>query len=128
MKKRTTGVIGFERVEPANESGFPDTYFIIKSPRSRKREGTIEFKFWEDAGAPQLYGDVTRGNQKAALIEYARMGGDRRFFLVYARGEVWLYNTADALHSIVNRENRTTALAQMEEPGFTHWLLSCLET
>lgn len=115
-------------MEPANESGFPDTYFVIKSPKSKRREGTVEFKFWDGKGAPDLSGDLTRGTQKSALIEYSQMGGERRFFLVYTTdGSVWLYNTADAYHSIVKRENRATSMAQLEESAFVHWLLSNLE-
>jgi hypothetical protein len=128
VKKRTTGVIGWERIEPANESGFPDTYFVIKSPKCKQREGTVEFKFWDDKSAPQLNSDLTRGTQKAALFEYQKMGGNRRFFLAYAlNGDVWLYNTADAAESILTGHNKATSLAKLEEPAFVHWLMSCLE-
>ena len=128
VRKRCLGVIGFERVEPSNESGFPDTYFVLKSPKCKRREGTVEFKFWHGKGAPDISGDITRGTQKTGLIEYAAMGGNRRFFLVYTKsGEVWLYNTADAVHSVVKKENRVSSMANLEEPAFVHWLMSNLE-
>ena len=31
VKKRTYGSIEWERIEPSNESGFPDTHFVIRS-------------------------------------------------------------------------------------------------
>lgn len=127
VKKRTYGSIAFERVEPSNESGFPDAYFIIKRRGSTGLEGTVEFKYKEGPGSPDLSGDLVRGTQKSALIEYHKAGGTRRFFLVYSgKGECWLFNTEDALHSILTGESRATSLANLEEPSFCAWLISCL--
>lgn len=127
VKKRTYGSITWERVEPSNESGFPDAYFIIKRRGAAGPEGTVEFKYVDGGGSPSLAGDLVRGTQKSGLIEYHAAGGTRRYFLVYARrGEVWLFNTEDAVHSIVKGETRATALANLEEPSFAAWLISCL--
>lgn len=127
VKKRTYGSIMWERVEPSNESGFPDAHFVIKRRGAAGPEGTVEFKYVGGNGSPSLASELVRGTQKSALIEYHAAGGTRRFFLVYAgRGEVWLFNTADAVHSIVKGETRATALANLEEPSFTAWLISCL--
>lgn len=125
VKKRTLGTIGWERVEPANESGFPDTYFVVKRRGQPGAEGTLEFKYAEKVGAPDLPA-LMRGNQKAALLEYQKMGGARRFYLVYTgRGEVWLYTTDDAVKCLLG-DGGVSAMAQMEEPSFTAWLVQCL--
>ena len=126
VKKRTAGTIYWERVEPSNESGFPDTSFVIRSRGQGVAEGTAEFKYKDTAGAPNLSGDLVRGTQKSALLEYHQQGGRRRFFLVYTKGEVWFFNTEDAVASILSGQAKCTALGQMEEPAFTAWLLDGL--
>lgn len=128
VKKRTVGSVYWERIEPSNECGFPDTYFRIKSRGCANPEGTLELKYKAThGGTPSLSGDLLRGSQKSALIDYHSNGGNRRFFLVYsADGDVWFFNTADAYHSIVKGEARATAVAKLEEPGFCAWLLSLM--
>jgi hypothetical protein len=125
VRKRTYGTIHWERIEPNNESGFPDTYFINKSRGAAKPEGTIEFKY-TDAAAPNL-GGLMRGTQKSALIEYHQNKGTRRFILVYAgSGDVWFYNTADAVNTLITGNNSSTALAKLEEPSFVSWLTTLM--
>lgn len=113
-------------MEPSNESGFPDAHFIVRQRGQGIAEGTVELKYKDTPGAPDLSGELTRGTQKSALIDYHQQGGRRRFFLVYVRGEVWLFNTADAVKSVVTGECHCTALGQMEEPAFVAWLTACL--
>lgn len=128
VKKRTYGSVEWERIEPSNESGFPDTHFVVRSRLGKGPEGTLEFKFKDGVGTPDLSGDLVRGTQKSALIEYYQAGGRRRFFLVYTgRGDVWFYTTEAAYNAILGKENQPSALAQMEEPSFCAWLLSLLK-
>lgn len=127
VKKRTLGSVAWERVEPSNESGFPDTYFVVRRRGKPGPEGTVEFKFSAGAGCPSLASDMVRGTQKSALLEYAAAGGTRRYFLVCnGQGMVWLYNTADAARAVRTGELCATALAALEEPSFCAWLISCL--
>ena len=126
VKKRTAGTVYWERVEPSNESGFPDTHFVIRSRGVSVAEGTVEFKYKEGSGAPNLAGDMMRGTQKSALIDYHAQGGNRRYVVVYNRGDVWVFNTADGVKSIVGGACTCTGLGRLEEPAFVAWLCDCL--
>lgn len=127
VKKRTLGTIGWERVEPANESGFPDTYFVLKNVSAKNREGTVEFKWSDKPGSPDLSSALVRGTQKSALIEYAQMGGARRFYVCYSHGgDVWVYNTAEALKGVMGKPASAIGLAKLEEPAFASWLAQLL--
>ena len=127
LKTRTLGTFFWERVEPSNECGFPDSHFVIKNRRGeiQRPEGTCEFKFADSKGPPSLK-KLLRPSQKAALIEYHKFGGNRRFYLVYQEGMVWLYNTDDAYTSLMEDRNQCSAFAYLEESNFCAWLVSCL--
>ena len=131
LRERTTGDFYYERVEPANESGFPDIYFVRRDPQLAAGwtihvEGTIELKFTETA-VPNLKA-LCRGTQKAALLEYFEGGGRRRFALCYANGNVYLWNTVDYRKAL--RESTPggwTSWFPLEHDDFSAWLASELE-
>jgi hypothetical protein len=131
VKQRTLGVIGWERVEPSNESGFPDAHFVSveKSPLgSVAWEGTVEFKHAKRRAAPDLSSDMLRGTQKSALIEYYQMGGRRRWVLCYApkEGTAWLYDTVTACQAIRGLTKEPTARLELESEHFALDLASWL--
>jgi hypothetical protein len=127
LRERTTADFFYERVEPANESGFPDLYFVRRGPILPPCEGTIELKFAKTK-VPNLR-SLCRGNQKAALLEYFEGGGRRRFALCYGYGEVFLWDTSDYRRAL-RQDNAEdwTAKFPLEHPDFSAWLLSELET
>lgn len=131
LLERTRGDFYYERVEPANESGFPDLYFVRRTPLYATGwtvpiEGTIELKYCETE-LPNLK-VLCRGVQKAALLEYFEGGGRRRFALCYTHGEVFLWNTVDYRRAL--REESLlcyTSRLPLEHPDFSAWLHSELE-
>lgn len=97
IRDLTGGLIYFERVEPANESGFPDTYFTFREGRGLpQREGTVELKFFKPRDKLDLRSTKFRGVQTTALMEYHHAGGNRRFVLAYHDGVVHVWDTKNA--------------------------------
>ena len=117
------GSFYFERVEPANESGFPDIYYVM---RDRDNEGTIELKFAKTK-EPNLK-TLVRGNQKAALIDYSAGGGRRRFALCYCDGLVYLWSTKDYLASLRGDGRGWTDRIGFNDPRLCVWLIERLES
>ena len=131
LRERTFADFYYERVEPANESGFPDIYFVRRQPLLAAGwrvpiEGTIELKY-TTTKSPNLR-SLCRGTQKAALLEYFEGGGRRRFALCYANGTVYLWDTADYRRALRqdNAEDWTSNFP-LEHPDFSAWLCSELE-
>lgn len=119
---RILGRIYTERVEPANESGFPDVYFVM---RDGSGEGTIELKFARTA-EPNLK-SLMRGNQKASLLDYFEAGGRRRFALCYCNGMVYFWRTVDFVGSIKTDGKRWTDRCAMAYPRWDLKLPEWLE-
>ena len=122
---RTFGRIFWERVEPADESGFPDTYFVIAEEQSDvvfiEEEGTVELKYSETL-EPNLR-NLARGTQKAGLLNYHAAGGKRRFALCYCKGRVYLWNTQDYSIAIRGDGRNWTSSKMLDDPEFTEWLV-----
>lgn len=104
LKKLTENHIFYERVEPANESGYPDVGFVFRPHlMGREAEGTIELKFFGPKETPNLNTAKTRGNQKAALIEYYQAGGRRRWVFAYHNEAIYIWDTHNAYLAITGR-------------------------
>lgn len=115
------GRIFYERIEPADESGFPDIHFVLRNTgMSAPVEGTIELKYAETE-LPNLRA-LTRGTQKAALLEYSQAGGRRRFALCWCSGYAYLWNTADFAKSIRGDGQGWTSYQNIMSPEFPLWL------
>lgn len=124
LRNRTSSRIFYERVEPANESGFPDLYFVMRNMIS-PREGTIELKFCETE-LPNLK-SLCRGNQKAALLDYFEGGGRRRFALCYSKGDVFLWDTIAYAQALRNDSLiGFNARIPLADPSFCSWLCQWL--
>ena len=116
LRSKTYGTIYMERIEPSNESGFPDVYFVSE----RKWEGTMELKHCKKAARPNLAGPMVRGTQKTALIEYYEAGGRRRWFACFVKPHyVWLYDSRRAMESILRRESEGPVVIDMSQRDFT---------
>lgn len=125
LNRKVGGEFYFERVEPSNECGFPDIYFVRRNVE-RPCEGTIELKYTETQ-LPDLR-TLCRGTQKAALIDYFDAGGRRRFALCYCNGEVFFWNTAAFLRAIVSDSLMSyTSRVGFESVDFRDWLTRMLE-
>ncbi len=123
LNERSRGTFYYERVEPANESGFPDIYFVRRGGLS---EGTIELKFAKTE-LPNLKA-LCRGTQKAALLEYYAAGGRRRFALCYCNGDAFLWDTRAYFRALRDESLLTwTSRKPLEAEGFTYWLENHLE-
>lgn len=123
LRTACLGDFFFERVEPANESGFPDIYYVM---RDRDNEGTIELKYAKTK-EPNLKA-LVRGNQKAALIDYSAGGGRRRFALCYCDGFVYLWSTQDYVASILKDGRGWTDRFGLNDPRLSAWLVERLES
>jgi hypothetical protein len=120
LRERTIGDFFYERIEPSNESGFPDVYFVRRDSIV-PYEGTIELKFCETQ-VPNLRA-LCRGTQKAALLEYFEGGGRRRFALCYAHGDAFLWDTMDFRKALLqNDPGHWTSRFPLEHPDFSAWL------
>lgn len=125
----------YERVEPANESGFPDIHFNTRPDVGLAHmEGTIELKYFTEKQSPNLNTAKFRGNQKAALLEYEKAGGRRRFVLAYHNGQLMAWNTTNAAKAILGRGHgqRAFLLSELDESDaasvqeFIRWLAEIL--
>jgi hypothetical protein len=122
----------YERVEPSNESGFPDAAFVDR--RGEISEGTLELKYFKSGEKPELASAKMRGNQKAALIEYHRAGGNRRFVLAYhgPTKVVFAWSTEDAVRALTRKPHGVRVFAlgangdEVEGPEFAKWLREVL--
>lgn len=121
LHKRTASRIFYERVEPADESGFPDIYFVIRNTgMCAPEEGTIELKYARTE-LPNLRA-LARGTQKAAVLEYHQAGGRRRFALCWCRGYAYLWNTQDYAKSLREEGRGWTSYKNIADPDFPIWL------
>ena len=91
VRSLSTGRIYFERVEPKDESGFPDTYFVLKDFPGV--EGTIEFKF--SRSPTTQIGTMLRPTQRVRAFEYYEAGGTRYFGLLYNPTGAWLFDSRE---------------------------------
>jgi hypothetical protein len=123
VRKLTIANIYYERVEPANESGFPDVYFVART-KMYSFEGTIELKY-TDTGLPNLR-SLARGTQKAALLDYYAAGGARRFALCYANGRVYIWDTTMFARSLLGEGRDWSSSIELKDPRFALWLLEAL--
>lgn len=123
LRRHCAGDFYFERVEPANESGFPDVYYVR---RDGTDEGTIELKYAKTK-EPNLKA-LCRGNQKAALLDYSMAGGRRRFALCYCNGFVYTWSTKDYVHSLRTDGRGWTDQRKLSDPDLSRWLMSRLES
>lgn len=124
LHKRTFGRVFWKRVEPADESGFPDTYFVVQNTGMSAIEGIAELKYAETE-LPNMKA-LCRGNQKAALLEYSQAGGQRWFALCWCRGYVYLWCTKDFAASLRGDGRGWTAYKNMSDPDFALWLRGML--
>lgn len=121
LRKLTFADFYYERIEPSNESGFPDIYFVCRELSvDVKPEGTIELKHC-DTALPNLRSEV-RGIQKAALMDYYEAGGRRRFALCYAQGTVYLWDTPAFFRSLLGDGRGWRSSCQLDAPDFREWL------
>lgn len=128
LRGRTGSYFYYERVEPANESGFPDVYFVTRPNLAsivRPSEGTIELKY--DVRREPNITSLLRGNQKTALLDYHAAGGTRRFALCYCNGGIFLWNTKDFRDAVLGMKNNHTAARPWNITGeadydLTYWL------
>lgn len=130
LRKLTGGLFYYERVEPANESGFPDVYFV---PRDRgwgglNREGTIELKYFKPREKLSLKSAKVRGNQKAALIDYHQAGGNRRYILAYQEGVIYFWTTSDAVKCMTGGDEISYSFTlRGREEQLGHWLAEMMK-
>jgi hypothetical protein len=97
--------IYYERIEPANESGFPDIHFVVRTGfHGEDWEGTIELKHFKPKEKLDLSGPKVKGTQKAALIEYYQAGGKRRWYVVYRDEVIFVYPTWKAVQAVQGKE------------------------
>jgi hypothetical protein len=120
LRGLTFGDFFYERIEPANESGFPDIYFVARDATVKNQEGTIELKY---AGTvePNLR-SLARGSQKSALLDYYEAGGRRRFALCYTQGRVFFWDTPAFFRSLVGDGKGWTDSFRLDGPEFRGWL------
>jgi len=123
LKRRTEGEAFYERIEPSNESGFPDIHFVWRDnvPSSGIAEGTIELKY-ERRKSLDLK-TLVNGNQKSALIEYYQAGGRRRYALCYHARLVYIWNTQDFYNTILGKPKFTDFIS-FDHQKLVLWLLS----
>jgi hypothetical protein len=125
--------IYMERVEPANESGFPDIHFNWIGT-SWTPEGTIELKFFKANEKINLNSAKMRGNQKAAHLDYFNSGGKRRFVFAYQKGQLYVWNTEGAALAIRGQPHgvRVYGLQDLDDTSaesrdkFVEWLKEVL--
>jgi hypothetical protein len=121
LSRLTSGDFFYERLEPSDESGCPDIYFVARSELNVvNREGMIELKYTGTL-LPNLR-SLARGTQKAALLEYHEAGGRRRFALCYAGGTVYLWNTVQFAKALRGDGRGWTASCELKSPVFRAWL------
>lgn len=126
----TGEAIYFERIEPSNESGFPDTYFVVRTGFMLDHcEGTIEFKFFKPNEKLDLSSSKTKGTQKAALIDYYQAGGRRRWFIAMKGTTIYMWPTWKAVDAILGKEVQphTYLINDLFLPEeFRKWMLEVL--
>lgn len=125
LRQRTGLYYYYERVEPANESGFPDVYYVA---RNGSGEGTIELKC--DRGKSMNLNKLLRGSQKSALLSYHEGGGRKRYVLSCWQGQLFLWDT-EALRSEILRKGSKTftstrpwSIAREKPEDLARWLSS----
>lgn len=97
--------IFYERIEPSNESGFPDVHFVVRKGYAKHDcEGTLELKYFKPRDKLDLSGSKVRGVQRAALMEYHQAGGTKRWFVAYHDGVVHIWPTHKAFLALQGRE------------------------
>lgn len=135
LKKLVELFLYMERVEPADESGFPDVSFCWREPQGDTTpEGTIELKYFKPNEKINLASAKLRGNQKAAHLEYWKAGGKRRFLFAYHNGVVYAWNTENAALAIMSKSHgqRVFSLEDLDENSeeargeFVRWLREVL--
>lgn len=96
LKTWTEHWIYWERIEPANECGFPDTTFVVKN---RKIEGAIELKYCDE---PTPLSKLMRSSQIVSFVDYYNAGGRKRGLIKYVRSEktLYFYTTLDVVKSL----------------------------
>jgi hypothetical protein len=102
VRELTLGEIFWERVEPRDESGFPDTHFCFRD--GRRGEGTVEFKYSRTKSYPRL-ATLLKRSQPASLLEYFAGGGRRRFCLCYAMGYSYFWDTEAMYRAILGKNS-----------------------
>lgn len=130
LRDTTYGRISYERVEPATESGFPDTAFICRRQQANifptvHLEGTIELKFEKNAKINLK--SKLEGNQIAAFLEYYERGGRTRFVLAYVGGKVLLWSTGSVVKAILKHPDEVQMDLHWGTPKFTDNLIGALE-
>lgn len=120
IRTLTGGDFYYERVEPSNECGFPDVYFVCRDKSRRQPEGTIEIKY-ADTKHPNMR-SLMRGTQKAALLDYYEAGGARRFGLAYCGGEAYLWDTSGLALAIREDGFGWNDYCSLASPEFRGWL------
>lgn len=128
LKDYSCGWWYFERIEPANESGFPDIYFTARY--DDRGEGTIELKFFKPNEKVSLQGSKVRGTQKSALMDYYEASGKRRFFLAWKDGVVYAWDTANAVKAMMGKSHECRTFTfegfQKGSAEFGKWLMEIL--
>jgi hypothetical protein len=128
--------LNMERVEPTNESGFPDVHFNWRKfgDKPQGPEGTIELKHFKKNEKVSLNSAKMRGNQKAAHLEYYQADGRRRFVMAWHNGNLHVWNTEQAYNAILQRPHgqRLFPLGSLDETDhseriqFVNWLREVL--
>lgn len=129
IKEDTLGTIFWERLELKTDSGFPDTYFVLRNPRTMYSEGTVELKFWKDKGTPNPQ-KMLRGTQKANFLEYFEAGGRRRWLLACnSKGTVFLYTARVVCEILLGQRTEAFSRADLDDDVLPVriWLPTMLE-
>lgn len=103
LKKWSEHFIYWERIEPANECGFPDTTFVFSKPKADKIEGAIELKYTAEN---QHLNKLLRPSQVVSFIDYFKAGGDKRYVFKYVRDtqSIHMYSTFKVAKAILGKD------------------------
>lgn len=110
LKTWTESRIYWERIEPVNECGFPDTTFVMRElgkPSDEEGlviyEGAIEFKYTDKY---QPLGKMLRSSQVVSFIDYFNAGGTKRYVFKYVRHtqSIHIYSTFKVARAILGKD------------------------
>ncbi len=123
LKTWTENWIYWERIEPANECGFPDTTFVTKHSHV---EGAIELKYCDK---PTPLSKLMRSSQIVSFVDYYNAGGRKRGLIKYVKSEqsLYFYNTAEVVKALSSeRASTIIKLGEIPTVQSAHYILDTL--
>lgn len=101
LKSWTSSWIYWERIEPSNECGFPDTTALLKSS---EKEGAIELKYTDKT---HVLANLMRSSQIVSFMDYFNAGGKRRGLIKFVKQdyEIHFYRTQDVVKSMLSKKD-----------------------